>query len=376
MNNYGINPETGQVERLDKLKEKFENDSSYANFEWKSMWDSMEEFTNAKGEKEMRIVNQHTGKTITPKYGEKLAGDELKENNKNMNTFMSMRRVTMSMSSRVKGTQSSEDTASWKHTVIGQVFGQFRSWMVPTVNERLKREQYNMSMDEFEVGRWTAIYNVAGNSLLNSCKLLAKSLIPFVNKDFDDDTNIKMKEMYDLFIENNPDFADKVSFKDYLNEYKGQMRSLSREIKIFAGILLVHAALLPLLFPGDDDEDKGIVFNSISGVLGRLTTELGFYLPAPFTPGMTEFKKLISKDPMPLTRALDDVGNIVGNTYDETRDLIFGEDSNRDKTPALYYGASVFGMKNAFKYIGITDTDEKTNSIWEWLTDDNEHSRK
>jgi hypothetical protein len=233
-----------------------------------------------------------------------------------------------------------------------------------------------MSMDEFEVGRWTAIYNVAGNSLLNSCKLLAKSLIPFVNKDFDDDTNVKMKEMYDLFIENNPDFADKVSFKDYLNEYKGQMRSLSREIKIFAGILLVHAALLPLLFPGDDDEDKGIIFNSISGVLGRLTTELGFYLPAPFTPGMTEFKKLISKDPMPLTRALDDVGNIVGNTFDETRDLIFGEESKHDKTPPMYYGASVFGMKNAFKYIGITDTDDKQNSIWEWLTDDNEHSRK
>jgi hypothetical protein len=375
MNNYGINPETGQVERLDKLKEKFENDPSYANFEWKSVWDSMEEFTNAKGEKEMRIVNQHTGKSITPKYGEKLVGDELKENNKNMNTFMSMRRVTMNMSSRVKGTQSSEDTASWKHTVIGQVFGQFRTWMVPTVNERLKREQYNMSMDEFEVGRWTAIYNVAGNSLLNSCKLLAKSLIPFINKDFDDDTNVKMKEMYDLFIENNPDFADKVSFKDYIGEYKGQMRSLAREIKIFAGILLVHAALIPLLFPGDDDEDKGIVFNSISSVLGRLTTELGFYLP--FTPhGASEFKKLISRDPMPLTRALDDVGNIVGNTYDETRDLIFGEDSNRDKTPALYYGASVFGMKNAFKYIGITDTDDKTNSIWEWLTDDNEHSRK
>jgi hypothetical protein len=62
--------------------------------------------------------------------------------------------------------------------------------------------------------------------------------------------------------------------------------------------------------------------------------ELGFFLnPSSFLQ--------ITKKPVAVLGLFDDLTKITRNTFDETRDIIAGEDTSRDKTPMLYYSSKM-----------------------------------
>jgi hypothetical protein len=43
------------------------------------------------------------------------------------------------------------------------------------------------------------------------------------------------------------------------------------------------------------------------------------------------------KNPIPMSKILIDLGKSITNTMDESRDFIFGENSNQDKSPVMFY---------------------------------------
>jgi hypothetical protein len=372
LNNYGIDPVSGLTVRLEKLEEKYSNDPKYAGVKFKSVWESIELIDENDKTKGYRIVNQHTGKPIEIMME---TGSELEEetNNTNTNTFTSMRRKVMEMNSRIKGSISKEDMSSFRMSVVGRLLGQFRNWMPATLNERLKKEQYNMTMEEFEVGRWTSLYNVGKSNFTNTAKQFLAALIPFRNHSFDAIDTPELRARYDQFIQNNPGVKDLVSYSDFVKEYKGQLRTFARELKFYGMIFLLGMILTSMLSgSGDDDEEKGFILNSFSTLQERLQMELGFYIPIA---GLPEFLKLATKDPFPIVRGITDSLKLITNTADETRDIFIGENDKNDKKPLFHFTSRFMGVGNVARYSGLTDTTNDNDSLGEWLFGGREHGK-
>lgn len=394
MNNYGIDPNTGVIERLDKLKRKYKD----SEIEFKSVWDCIEEKTDANGEKEFVLVNPYTNTAVSIEQlpnTDSLSPEARKERAMHMNTITSMRKKVKEVIARVKGNMSGEDIAAYRLSIMGRALGQFRNWIPATFNERLKGEAYNMTMEEYEIGRWRAAYRIGRVGLLKATTNLLWGLVPFTNKNFDYiGENPKMRDLYEQFIANNPTLREVVSYEDYVEEHKGKMRSLVREIQIFMAFLAVLQCLRALW---DDEDDQWFLTNGILNIFERVNMELGFYLPMPFTPGWEEFKKLVRKDPLPLMAELDNMTGILTNTFAETLDVATGTasdktisprmtgtkwelnfDEKKDTQGAFHYTSKYLGIHKPLSYFGvINDKTKKEDTIWEWLANtDNDVSYK
>jgi hypothetical protein len=374
LSNFGIDPNTGNIERLDKLKR------NYPSIEFKSILESVEETELPDGTKNFDIINQHTGKPIEPDYG----SEDKSLLNVNINTFTSVRRKTDEMISRIKGAMSDENIATYRLSLLGRALGQYRNWIPTTFGERLKAESYNMTMDEYEIGRWRVAGRIALSGWSNASKTLLKMMVPFANKDFSNlSENPKMRQLYDLFIENNPSLREKVSYEDYIEEHAGKLRSLAREIQMFAAFFI---SLLLLKWAIDDDEEKFFLYAGLINSLERVNMELGFYLPVYGTPGWDEFMKLVTKDPLPVMSAFNNLTGLVGNTIGETIDMLAGVESGKTIAPSmsgsnwdfsftekkdpqgkLHYLSNYAGLGNVAKYAGLRDNNNKKDSVWDYV---------
>ena len=384
MNNFAIDPITGIIDQIDKLKRKYKDNDKYKDLEWKSLWDSTEEVTNADGEIDYVLMNQHTGKSTVVDYTKmNLSEDEVTEKNRNINTTTSLRKKVNEIIARVKGNMSNEDIATYRMSLLGRALGQYRNWIPATFNERLKGEGYNMTMDEYEIGRWRAGWRLFSSGWGNAAKNLVSLLVPFIGKDFNQVDNPKLKLLYEQFIENNPTLKSKVSYEDYVDEHKGKLRSFAREIQIYAAFALLLAALKGVL---DDDEEDFLPIQALIAALGRVNMELGFYLPVPFTPGFDEFKKLVTKDPLPLMSELTNTTGLVTNSFSETLDFVAGVengktiapriqgtnwqlnlDEKKDNQGRFHYLSNYLGAKNLLNYTGLRDNTAKDDTIWEYI---------
>lgn len=393
MNNFAIDPITGIINQIDKLKHKYKNHDKYKDVEWKSLWDSTEEVTNVEGEIDYVLINQHTGKSTVVDYSKtELTEDEITEKNRNINTTTSLRKKVNEIIARVKGNMSNEDIATYRMSLLGRALGQYRNWIPSTFNERLKGEAYNITMDEYEIGRWRAGWRLFSTNYTGAAKSLVSLLVPFVGKDFNQIDNPKLQLLYDQFIQNNPTLANKVSYEDYVEEHKGKMRSLAREIQIYAAFALLLAAIKGLL---DDDDEDLLPIQFLIAALGRVNMELGFYLPVPFTPGFDEFKKLVTKDPLPLMAELTNATGLVTNSFAETVDFIAGVENGKTISPRItgtkwelnidekkdpqgrfHYGANYIGFKNLFNYSGIRDNTKKEDTVWEYIFSEGTETNK
>lgn len=374
LSNFGIDPNTGNIERLDKLKR------NYPSIEFKSILESVEEKELPDGTKNFDIINQHTGKPIEPDYSSK----ETDLLNVNINTFTSVRRKVDEMISRIKGAMSDENIATYRLSLLGRALGQYRNWIPTTFGERLKKEAYNMTMDEYEIGRWRVAGRIALTGWSNASSTYLRMLIPFMNKDFNSlGENPKMRELYDLFIANNPELKDKVSYTDYVEEHVGKLRSLAREIQMFGAFFI---SLLLFKWMIDDDDEKFFLYAAIINSLERVNMELGFYLPVLGTPGWDEFMKLLTKDPLPIMGAFNNVTGLIGNTIGETIDTLAGVESGKTIAPKmsgtdwdfsfserkdnqgkLHYISNYLGLSNVAKYTGLRDTNSTKDSVWDYV---------
>lgn len=382
MMDYGIDPITGKTYPLTRLKEiysKYEgvddNGNKFSEIEFKSLWDMIEMTGDKVKENDSPIIiNQFTGEKISDK------------------TYTNFRRKATGMIARVKGNMSADDIAGYKTHAIGRLIMQFRGWIPATVRERFKGQQYNLTMEQMEVGRLVAVKNLVGKNLKDKAFQFAKEMIPFLNGQFDKN-NESMRTQYDLFIADNPNLApddsnpslEQVTYEQYVNSHISEVRALAKELQMYFAL----AGMLGLLSlaAGDDELKENPLLRAPVALIDRAMLELGFFIPV-F--GMSEQAQLFTRAPAASISLFTSAASTVKNTFTESYDLFTGAKWDEttvptlgDKSWTLDYSprkdASILGYHTVqwippAKFItnvtGIMGTTERTDTWYDYLTTD------
>jgi len=111
------------------------------------------------------------------------------------------------------------------------------------------------------------------------------------------------------------------------------------------------------MLPEDDDDPLSKAAHLLAQNSFRVTQrgllEISFF----FDP---QSVATILKSPMPSLRFFTDLSKMVKNTVDESRDVLFGEESPYDKTPRMYYFGKIIPVSSAFiDFADIFDTYNK-----------------
>jgi len=394
MRDYAIDPTTGHTQPIYKLKEFYKNHPKYKNTEWKSLWDSIimhkkdlpdsltseqrDKFDKFKGPV---IINQHTGEIM---------GDR---------TFTDFRRKAKEVVSRAKGNMSNADTALYKTYAVGRLLMQYRGWIPSTVLERVKSEQYNLTMEQFEVGRWVAAQKMLLRRVDSKWKQFLIQVIPFVEGDFSENTSTDildemtpMQIKYRQFIADNPHLEpdkdnpsiDQVSYEEYYNTYVGELKILAKEIQTYFAIAGV--GMLFLMAGGDDEYKENPLMRGLLELIDRILLELGFFLPAPYV-GLGETMQLVTRKPAASVDVITSTGKTITNTFTELFDFISGVESDekrvldltgpfelewvtkKDKTSKGYYFHQwVPPLKLGDKLFGFYDDSDARETWWDYVT--------
>jgi hypothetical protein len=273
----------------------------------------------------------------------KIPEDQVKE------VIKTIKSAAQAAQSKIKGVIPDSDKAYWQSQIVGQVVMHFKSWMPGLLRERFGKEKYNDALQMLDMGRVVAFRRemytddkLAFGEYMSTILLpkmieLGKHLVWYNGSK----NNPRIRLAYDNWINNNPQYKDKVSFDDYLEAQQSQMKSLIIELRI----LLTFALIIALLGADFDDDGKKMyqemwATRKVAAIIGKVNQELSFsYNPK-------EFAKMIA-NPIPTAGLLVDGIKAISNTYDTTIDLTLGQKfplpfhkpQEQDKTGMLYYSS-------------------------------------
>jgi hypothetical protein len=165
----------------------------------------------------------------------------------------------------------------------------------------------------------------------------------------------KARLQFEKWLNQNPSAkTEGVTFEDYLEIKEAQIRAVIMEIRI---ISLIAASALVLTMKGDDG--KPLYYsNKVTRTLFKIFTKTGSELTFMWNP--TETERLI-KNPFPTTRLLTLFKNTMKNTIDESRDVVFGENSPQDKAPVFYYSSQwIYGVPQLTRFFEVFENQKKT----------------
>jgi hypothetical protein len=379
---YGIDPVSGKTYPLSRLKEQ------YKDVKFKSLWDmtfmKTDSITMPDGSvKEIKI-------TDSPRMINQFTGNEIDDK-----TFTDFRRKAKQMVARTKGNMSAEDIAGYKTHVAGRLIMQYRGWMPATIKERVKSEQYNLTMEQFEVGRWMAAYEVVYKGGVKSMKSFLQQMVPFMNDGFKDGINDPahpLQAKYKQFLADNPHLTpdpanpklEQVTYEQYYNTYVSELKALAKEVQIY---LALTVALLAIMFAvGEDELEETPWLRGIVTYLDRVQMELGFFLPVPGL-GFDETMEIFTRKPIAAFDSVTGALNIIENTLTETWDTLtgagwkestlpqFGDDPfsfdfgpRADKAHILYYSHQFIPpLKFLNSFLDVSRTTEKTDTVWDYI---------
>lgn len=348
MRDYGIDPLTGKTYPLKRLKEMYKNSKKEVpngrmkgtmlkDINWKSLWDmvTMESkkvdlgngyFEDLEITDKPLIINQFTGEPINDK------------------TYSDFRRKTKSLITTVKGNMSAGDISGYQTHIVGKLVMKFRGWMPATIRTRAKGEEYNLTMEQFEVGRWMAAKEMVVKNLSKTGAKFLQEMIPFVEADFHgqdiNDPDHPMRIKYNQYIADNPHLApdpnnpsmEQVTFDEYYNTYVAEVKALAKEVQTY--LALAGMLSLFLLAGGGDELKENPIFRLPVALIERAMLEIGFFLPLPGL-GWEETTQMFKRAPFAAWSSVDTALRAVKNTFTELWDTIFGADWDKTVTPVL-----------------------------------------
>ena len=278
--------------------------------------------------------------------------------------YIRFRNATRKTLGNIIGSLSQEEISRIDLNLLFNLMFHYRSWMPAFVRERTGKLQWDDHLDAVRWGRFRAAFsefNLTEEELRSGYtfhKYLQHVFLPSLGKLVLDllsfgfahrigltggqfvtssgkikrvRSNIdRARLMYNDWLRHNPELADKVSFEEFIRTKEGQTAAALNEVRVILSFML----LFMYLGGGDDDESPRYMrtwtTRTIYKTLSRANSELTFmWNPA-------ELVRLF-KNPVPITMLLSDVINILKNTFDEGRDVLFGENEAQDRSPQLYY---------------------------------------
>lgn len=263
----------------------------------------------------------------------------------NEQQFIRFRRMIQAAATGIKGNMSQEDLNLIRTTLMGQAFMQFRNWMPGLITKRLKNLQYDDLWDDYDVGRFRVMFG----------ELTAKGIKPKlgafirllgevtsiygydksgINEEF-------TQRVYDKFKEANP--TTTLTMEEFAQLRLDKLKGMARELQIYLAMMLMVAggkAFIP-----EKDEEKltkamRLLAQNSYRVTQRGYLELSFF----FDPNSIT---TILKSPLPSLRLFTNIYKMIGNTFDESFDVVFG-DEVFDRTPRLYYFSKITPIMSSY----------------------------
>lgn len=303
--------------------------------------------------------------------------------------FKQFREAVRQMQMDIKGNMSGEDISMVQTNLYWGLLMQFKTWMPGVLSERFGETRYDEATDTLRMGRYLSYFNVPSTTWNKNATKKEKtkaiaawvakdlapqmlkataSIIPYVGKTFQKESRVnflgkeyvsttinakKALEDYEAWIKTNPVESKKVSFDMFLRAKEAQIPAMLMEMRLIA-LFFTFVTLLSL--EGDDEEP---LYRETWA--GRVTYKIAkkTFLELGFSLNPNEFYRL-SASPIPAFKVLKNFSMLAENTYDETRDTFFGENSPQDKTPWLYRTVNMtIGLNQAAEIIEIFEEDKK-----------------
>jgi hypothetical protein len=281
--------------------------------------------------------------------GEEGPGFKNLSKEKNEEIYRSFRQAVKRIRSGISGETNSEDTAYVNLTLWGQLVMHYRSWMPGILREWFGKVRYDNRTLSVHQGRWrvTAKHLFQDGSKDTTAALWLGALqrlgniifeistIPWAYRKLTTGDGKLIPDMerieteYNLWKENNPDLGEVVSLEDYMEMRIGQLNAMIQELRVIMAMMMFMYGMSLLMGADDDDEDEAAIRFAYS-IARKAYSELSF------TINPTEYVRM-TKNPIPLVSVPEIAVKSLGNTYDEMRDFLMGENSDYDRSGMFFY---------------------------------------
>jgi len=346
--NFGVD-EQGMVKRLDRLPEGSKNIVELMELEQNPLWEG---------------TATNVSNKAVDKYKVTIKG--LSENGE-----LKMRNIGREMSFKIKGSMSDEDKVLYNQNMFLRLMMHYKSWLPGVAMARFGKQRYSHILETFDEGTWISYFNntrmaaemTAAQALdteIHAMNMLTSILTDglsavadAVTFGFFDLTKVKedlARVKFDTWASNNasnPEFADRLKdkeareelFQEFLEMKRGNIKAFIMELR---AVLALYLLLLSL--GGDDDDDGKIdIRQTFAGrkfhnIMNRMYRETAVFM----NPG--EFLESGRATGIPMLNLLNQGLKFMGNTVDETRDVLAGERSGvirwtdeKDRVDKFYY---------------------------------------
>jgi len=315
------------------------------------------------------IKNIYELATLDPKSGKMIIKGLQNEKGEfiNKDAYIAFRNAVRSTSGSIIGSLSQEDISRIDVVLIYNLMFQFKSWAPEIVRERFGNLRYDPATQSVRWGRYKAAFseyklsnsekngaqqinNFISQIVLPNMGKMVLDLLTFgigyktglagISNEYKDpitgkirrvrSNQFRAKLMYNEWImRENLDYK-KVTFEMFLETKEAQMRAMITELRT---IMIFMATLLFLGADGDDGEPR-YMNNFLTRLIFKGTAKANSELTFLMSP--SQLAQMV-RNPLPIAAVFTDFIKLFKNTFDEGRDVIFGENSPYDKSPSFFY---------------------------------------
>lgn len=342
--NYGLD-ETGYIVRLNRRTITDEERKKY-----KTLWDLT---------------------TIDEKGNAKIEGIS-KEG------YIAFRQAIKDVAQEIIGNMNPDDIGKMDTSLYINQFMAFRTWMPEVVRERIGGLKWNPTVQAMKWGRYSVLSQEFKHELSDQEKIDYKVFATYMLSHFipklatlaadvalfgiapsrmlkSQNLDRARAHYQKWLIENKSAEKAGVTFEDYLEIKEAQIKAVIVEIRVIATIM----AMATVLGMKGDDGEPNYYANWFTRTMYKVFTKTGSELTFMWNP--TEFERLL-KNPFPVVSLITQFKNTMVNTFDETRDTIFGENSKQDKAPMWYYSSQwVPGLSQLTRFFEVFEQQKKTS---------------
>ena len=249
---------------------------------------------------------------------------------------------------------SQEDLNLIRTSLMGQALMQFRNWMPGLITKRFKSLQYDDLWDDYDVGRFRVFFGeFSAKGLMPKLGAFTKLLgeVSMIYGYEKSGINMEVtQKFYDRYKVANPD--TNLTMEEFAQLRLDKLKGMARELQIYLGFFLMVTGGKAFIPERDEElltKASRLLAQNSYRVAQRGFLELSFF----FDPNSVT---TILKSPLPSLRLFTNLYKMVGNTFDESFDVVFG-DEVFDRTPRLYYFSKVVPiMSSYYDFLDIFET--------------------
>lgn len=269
--------------------------------------------------------------------------------------YTRFRAMTQTVAVGIKGNMPEEDRNLIGTSLSGQALMQFRNWMPGLITKRFKNLQYDHLFEDYDVGRFRVFFGeFSAKGVLPKLKVFTTLLgeVSMMNLYEKKGPNMEVtKKFYDKYMLNNPDST--MTIDEFIELRKDKLKGMARELQIYLSFMLMVFGGKAMLPEDEENPMLKLLAQNAFRITQRGALEISFF----FEPSSVSS---ILKSPVPSLRFFLDLQRMLVNTYDETRDVIFGENSQQDKANRMYYFSKLVPVSSsAVDFFDIFDTYNK-----------------